>query len=411
MAVAAEAPQYIDAEPRFAEIAHVDPELRKSFDPLASVRMFRYDIQHFGSVLPGTRERVRDEELSYLSEGVDRAARTEFIITRQEDDLTYYKNGRWQSYTAMLVTGVRVAKAEAAKDYRKQFLEDAATEDLAHGYKMRSLKPGEHMVWASPYRSDIEDMYGDEFMRQSGRNPDRQMGFLYRACCTETGDIVLESQTIDRSDDEAISAALNAAQEIPDADMDTMVDTYDEALSDKYGGSFYAGRRNTEVKENAWKSISVQEDLIGFFLNKLETLARQPLFGDELETAVKSHIYGVWAAFKKRLDGDIAHVSYTVPGEVSIVQYALLEQEVNKAYSQFAMEGRIMIGCGGTIKILQGENNIMNASGEEVFSAIFGRDEDRYGSLTFDCPKGHKNRRPRGKLIPNCQHCGISVKC
>lgn len=38
-------------------------------------------------------------------------------------------------------------------------------------------------------------------------------------------------------------------------------------------------------------------------------------------------------------------------------------------------------------------------------------DEDRYGSLTFKCPKGHANRRPRNKLIPHCKTCGISVKC
>lgn len=38
-------------------------------------------------------------------------------------------------------------------------------------------------------------------------------------------------------------------------------------------------------------------------------------------------------------------------------------------------------------------------------------DEDQYGSLTFSCPKGHVNRRPCGKLIENCQRCGISVRC
>ena len=40
-------------------------------------------------------------------------------------------------------------------------------------------------------------------------------------------------------------------------------------------------------------------------------------------------------------------------------------------------------------------------------------EEDEYGSLTFECPKGHKNKRPRGKLIDRCQakHCTASVKC
>jgi hypothetical protein len=36
---------------------------------------------------------------------------------------------------------------------------------------------------------------------------------------------------------------------------------------------------------------------------------------------------------------------------------------------------------------------------------------DQYGSLTFTCPRGHTNHRPRGALIPNCLHCGVSVRC
>lgn len=37
--------------------------------------------------------------------------------------------------------------------------------------------------------------------------------------------------------------------------------------------------------------------------------------------------------------------------------------------------------------------------------------EDQYGTLVFDCPKGHKNKRPYGKLIPRCQTCGTDVRC
>lgn len=36
---------------------------------------------------------------------------------------------------------------------------------------------------------------------------------------------------------------------------------------------------------------------------------------------------------------------------------------------------------------------------------------DKLGSLEFTCPRGHWNSRPRGKLIPQCLICGVSVKC
>ena len=37
--------------------------------------------------------------------------------------------------------------------------------------------------------------------------------------------------------------------------------------------------------------------------------------------------------------------------------------------------------------------------------------EDKFGSLTFKCKKGHENTRPRNKLIDKCTTCGDSVKC
>lgn len=53
-------------------------------------------------------------------------------------------------------------------------------------------------------------------------------------------------------------------------------------------------------------------------------------------------------------------------------------------------------------------------SGSSLTISIGSFDSDKYGSLEFDCPHadcGKKNRRPYGQLIPNCQHCGKSVRC
>ena len=37
--------------------------------------------------------------------------------------------------------------------------------------------------------------------------------------------------------------------------------------------------------------------------------------------------------------------------------------------------------------------------------------EDKYGSLSFYCPNGHKNTRERNQLLDRCKYCKISVKC
>ena len=406
---------------RVAERPMVEEELReqRSFNLLASVDMARVDIRDHERILPETLERIYDEELSLIVEGMDRAARTEFVLKREGDELVYYKSGNWEPYTAMLLTGRAVAKAEAQADPRKQFLFDDAINDLAHGYKMQALQPGEQHVWASPYRHDLEARYGSEFMTSCGRFPTRKMGFLYRAACDEAGNVVLESQTVDNSDDDAFAGALDLAKNDPRANMDAMVGVYDQVLSDKQGANFYAGRTDVERRENAWDQLREQRDLIEYFISGIETIARSALRGEALEEAAKRHTYGVWAAFKKRFDGGaIARLEAT---DMPIVYRAMVANEVQAAFNDFAEAGFVMVGCGGAIKILRGEKDILDASPDDILNAIFGPEpeqvgggiSDQYGPLSFQCTKGHWNTRRPGTLKEHCgsRGCRGSVGC
>lgn len=393
---------------------------QRSFNPLASVDMARADVHAYGEVLPETRERIYDEELSLIVEGMDRAARTEFVLKRQDDELVYYKKGEWEPYMTMLFTGLAVAKAEAKADPRKQFLVDDALNDIVHGYEMQALKSGEQHVWSSPYRHDLEEKYGADFMSSCGRFPSRKMGFLYRAACDKDGNVVLESQTVDNSDDEAFAAALEVANNDSQAGMDDLVRTYDQVLSGKRGSNFYAGRTDVERRENAWDQLRAQRDLIEYFMSGIEMIARGPLKDDALEEAAKRHTYGVWAAFKKRFDGGVVALT-SVSDAVPVVHAAMVSHEVHTAFAQFAAEGRVMVGCGGAIKMLRGEKDILDASLDEVFSAIFGPEAeqagagvfDQFGPLSFQCTEGHWNTRRPGKLKESCgyRYCRGSVGC
>jgi len=354
------------------------PEMRKSFDVLASVNMYRYDLAHFGRVLPETHERVQDEELSLMAEGMNRAARTEFVLKRLGGDLMYYNKGEWKPYTAMLLTGRQVAINEAKADPRKQFLADDAVRDLAYGYKMRALQPGEQITYASMYRDDVEAAHGTAFMRSCGRFPDRKMGFLYRAYCTEAGDVILESQTIDRANQpQAVKAALAAAEQNQQADLDTMVAAYDANLAQQNPEQHtYAGRTDAETDENVWDTMLAQRDLITYFTQTLEAIARSPLQGMELTDQVKRHVYGTWAAFKKRIDGESVQYYEPATDGLSIAHAALMEYEVQAAFNQFVQEGQVMVGCGGAIEIVQGFDNIMSMQPGNVYDAIFGKAKD-----------------------------------
>lgn len=351
-------------------------ENKKSFDPLASVRLMRHDLQHYGEILPETLDRVCDEELSYLAEGVDKAARTTFALKRQGGDLVYFDKGQWQPYMNVLYRGRTTAYDEASKDPRREFLVDRAEEDLRMGYQMQKLRPGQRISWSSPYPYEVEGLYGKRFLSECGFQTDRKMGFLYQATCLEDGTLLLESQTVDRSDEDAFAFALDP--EIQNAGLDAMVDTYDMVLGRKYSGIFYAGRLDSERNENVWREISAQKDLIEYLLTKLEELARSSHEGRELEHAVKRHIYGVWAAFKNRLDGNAPRYSqHSSAYGFSAVYNQAVVMEVYAAFRQFASEGRVLTGCGGSINMLQGEENIMNADSKDVFDAIFGEKSDK----------------------------------
>lgn len=344
-------------------------EALRTFDPLASVTMLRYDLMQFGEILPETLDRVYDEELSYLTEGVDKAARTPFALRRDEDGtMLYFSRGEWRPYMGMLMTGSLTAEAEAEADPRKSFLAERARADLLRGYQMQSLLAGQRMSWYSPYPYEQAARYGDDFIRQQGFFPDRQMGFLYQAAAQEDGTIILESQTVDRSDEEAFAMALAGAE---DSDMDTLVRRYDTVLHRKHGGHFYAGRRDSEMHENAWETITAQKQLVSYFLDGLESIARSELTGKDLEDTVKRHIYGVWAAFKKRIDGE-----GPAEEQKSVYGFSMdrmsIELEVHGAFDEFASLGRVLIGCGGTISMLQGEQNILNTDARDVFDAVFG---------------------------------------
>lgn len=50
--------------------------------------------------------------------------------------------------------------------------------------------------------------------------------------------------------------------------------------------------------------------------------------------------------------------------------------------------------------------------GSSLGAGVLTLESDQYGSLEFECPKCNKtNRRPKGQLIPHCQHCEKDVRC
>lgn len=380
-------------------------ETEKSFDPLASVDMYRFDLEQFGRILPETRQRVFDEELSYVAEGINRPLRTEFVLQNVDGQLSFFDRGEWQPYIATLLRGLEVAKQEAATDFRKSFLVDRAETDLQRGYDFLSLEPGEQITWYSPFPEEAGSQFGDEFVKELGFWPARKMGFLYLATKDEHGRVTLQTQSVDNSDENAFTAAMLVGN-MPGATLDMVCAAYDRALEYKHQRPFYAGRDtvNEIRQENAWDAVMRHKDLLEFYFDEIEALAGDNSYSQtELERAKKRLTYGVWAALKLRLDQEQTVVREK-PQTMIPQSREVTMQEVHDAYNVLATRGEIMPGCGGGIR---SEADLLSADSSEVFDSIFGKGEskDSWEWKTGVCRVNGCPTRPSKTKVGPCEVC------
>jgi hypothetical protein len=388
--------------------AQISPERRRSFDVMASVDMLRFDLQRFGQVLPETRQRVYDEELSSIAEGVERAARTEFVLAKEGDDLVYFDRGSWKSYTGMLITGNQVAHLEASADPRREFLAQWSDRDLEVGYALRKLQPGDVMVWTNGYPHEIGQKYGDAFMRDCGLFPDRKMGFVYRAECLDEGGIVLQSQTLDGSDADGLAAVERLKSEDPAADIGSLIDAYDNVLNQRLAEPVYAGRTAAQRGENAWQEILAHKDLITAMLDGLEGIAALDIPRRDLERHTIRHIVGVWKAFKRRLHAETA--GGMTPGLTNPSWPADVWKEIRYSYQLAHAQGDLKVGCGGAVRTENDSsldpNNPVDL--KETFDSIFGDEKSGWKWKQGVCRVKACPTRPGKTRVGPCEVC---VRC
>jgi hypothetical protein len=340
-------------------------EQLKSFDVLSSLNLYRYDLQTFGHILPETRQRVYDEEWSYIAEGINRPNYKEFSLHSINGQLVYFHEGSWQPYIDTLITGLETAKAEAAGDFRKSFEVERRVDDLQRGYQIQNLKAGEKIVWRYDFPHQQQELHGPKFLESMGFQPTRKLGYLCEAEKTAEEETVIRHQSVDNSDEEAFEAAILVGE--GGGSVVDMRVAYDAALKNKFGVNFFAGRAVDSVspEENAWSVIECNRDLIeDYFMQQLEFLAHQDNTLNELERAKKRLTYGVWAAIKERLDNNAPN------NDGSKDSLGSIHAEVQSAYSALSARGEVLFGCGGSIS---GEESLLNASPKNVFESIYGQ--------------------------------------
>lgn len=394
-------------------------EAGQSFDVLASVNMLRFDLENYGKVLPETLSQVYDEELTYIAEGIDLHSYTPFKLREENGELASFYQGKWEPYTLRLIKGLITAEKEAADDPRKTFLAERAAEDLRMGYKMRALEVGESMVWHSPFPEEEYKLYGEEFIGDQGFQARRRMGFIYRAERQEDGGVLLESQTVDNSDDEAFAAALELYENDKNASLATVVEAYDYELGQEHEAEFRNGRKVEagKIDENAWEFIQKNKLVLDCYFEDLVDLAKQDISDNELKIAKKRLTYGTWAQLKKRLSGSMPIVvSNHNPVEPTgfYITPEFIRAERQQAYKELSKRGEVMFGCGGSIS---GDKALLDATEADVFDLAFnGKEDDSKTDSTMrcvNCPKCrtfHDEVKPvQGKYRCKKKDCGYEA--
>lgn len=174
---------------------------------------------------------------------------------------------------------------------------------------------------------------------------------------------------------------------------DQLTGVYDRSMSEQNGGTWKAGRQQPDNPVNTYDFVLAQNDLIDYYLHRKYEVQIDP---ESLQFAIAAEMERRWEA------SDAGQLTYrrtdTRNLEAQILVSALTAQSRGKTYS----------GCGVS---LGGINDQMKALGYGNEADQESMPSDKYGPLDFNCPKGHKNTRPRNQLIECCKKCGVSVKC
>ncbi len=256
-----------------------------------------------------------------------------------------------------------------------------------------------------------------------GYNASRKQTMLRIIARNEAGELTLITQTLDRSDRRALEAIYETFGftaepgellgqrihvDLTDDNQSQLsgrlVNEYDKQLAKQYGGQWSAGRAvdSSTLRINTYDFVREQDDVLLPYVHS-------GMYGDP------NAEYGMMQLLSER---------YRAATKLAVVQPEYARQEGNIAFTDTQLiyalrqaavharsEGKVFSACGETITLTDRVENDYQEAGYGNKSKEELAATDRFGPLTFECPKGHKNTRPRNTLIECCKSCGVSVKC
>lgn len=377
--------------------------------------------------------RTRTDAETWLAETLHGSMRSSFEFQYDGAELRGEDGG---ALDEIFDDAIRAARVIAQKEprlmfeLRRRIIEREELEDM---YRLAADElPGgaNTMVVVSDYPPEL--MGSNEHI--GGYNGDRKQTMLRVVTRQIDGSLRMVTQSLDGSNRQALHALYNAVGDQPEAGElleqrryltltsdeqeqlpDNLRDVYDSSLERQHGGAWHAGiEKDPQLPEiNTLDFVRTQHDLIDWFSQlKLNDPAEAEKQRYNLTATMTARFKRYQRQLTKTSLNQTEYQNYQVvqPDRIADALYHQdLYSELQHEGASASRRGDVFSGCGGSIG--PGESVLEGQLGEAGYGNKSQVGTDKFGSLQFECPKGHKNIRPRNQLIECCKTCGVSVKC
>lgn len=355
--------------------------------------------------------RDRHDTNTWLAEVLDGRMLTEFSYNYDPaTNELYAEDG--SPLGEIFNTAVNDAREMAAKnpglsfELRRREIEKAEHEDM-----IAMMQGGANtMVVVSDFPAELMNATEDV----GGYNTSRKQTMLRVITRQENDTLKIQSLSLDGSNREALEKIYEQFGLEPEAgellgqriyeNLDTyqqefladqLMGAYDRSMSEQHGGQWKAGRLQPDDPMNTYDFVLAQRDLVDYYLRRKDEPRLDP---ESLQFAIAAEMERRWQS----KEANLSYVKDSAGGTVSLEAQIFLSAQMAQS------QGKTYSGCGVS---LSSHESQMNALGYGNRAEEESTPSDKYGPLEFDCPKGHKNTRPRNELIECCKKCGTSVKC
>lgn len=356
-------------------------------------------------------KRLYDDTTTWLAEMLDGQMRTPFRYTFDGSELYSSDGTALRQIFKDSLRASEMLPPELAFEARRRQVEYEEYEDMI---AMMTSNDCNTIVVVSDFPAELMNATEDI----GGYNVVRKQTMLRVLTKAPDGTLHMRSQSLDGSDRRALEGLythlcvdvepgellgqrMHLTLEPTEQEfiVDELTGVYDRELGKLDGKTYYAGRERTS-RQNTYDFVRAQTDLLALYTESAEKFGDNPDF-----------LHDIAATMQKRYDAIDTSYGIVMERDVSYPNRDELLQEIISAGLESRQAGKTFSGCGLTL----GEDS--QTQEQQLSKLGYGNksQEDKFGPLTFKCPRGHTNKRPRARspkdFLTHCQKCGISVKC